>query len=50
MGETEAREATLPCDMLKSAKTFGSHKLLLLRYLDLHVGIFFSFFLESIVF
>ncbi|KAJ0258833.1 Protein RETICULATA [Hirschfeldia incana] len=35
MRETEARGATLPSDMLESAKTFGIRKLILLRYLDL---------------
>ena len=43
MRETEARGATLPSDMLEAAKTFGIRKLILLRYLDLQVGTFFSF-------
>ena len=48
MRETEARGAKLPSDMLEAAKTFGIRKLLLLRYLDLQVSTFFSFFLSGI--
>lgn len=48
MRETEARGATLPSDMLEAAKTFGIRNLLLLRYLDLQVATFFSFFLSGI--
>ena len=41
MKEIEARGATLPSDMLEAAKSVGIRKLLLLRYLDLQVPIWF---------
>ena len=50
MRETEARGATLPSDMLEAAKTFGIRKLILLRYLDLQVGVLFVIVLLREVF
>lgn len=41
--ETEARGASLPADMLEAAKTVGLRKLLLERYLDLQVELFYLF-------
>ena len=37
MGETQARGASLPSDMLTAAKSVGIRKILLLRYIDLQV-------------
>lgn len=47
MKETEARGASLPLDMLEAAKNVGIRKVLLLRYLDLQVYLFYVSFPKS---
>lgn len=45
MRETEKRGTSLPSDMIEAAKTIGLRSLVLSRYLDLQVDVYFAFVL-----